>query len=145
MINLFEEAVQTTDLVGIAGIFTPVIVLSIILLLIARFRGFWSSLFFIPAMCAILSFAITMDAVNDLVTGFGPYGEGLLKGISIFVSPFVYFHLILVELVSALVNVEMVTNIISADWFVLVPYLLLFLIFFSTCKIKRKRKADNNL
>lgn len=141
MVNiLLDIGVDSINLVALAGIFTPLIVLSVILLLIARFRGFWASLFFIPAILSILSFALTFEAVTSIVEGIGAYGEGLLAGISVLLTPFTTFHTLIIALISELVKVEMVTKILTANWFAMIPYVLFFIIFFSTCKIKKVKK-----
>ena len=146
MVNIFEETVRTTDLVGLAGYFAPVIILSILLILIARFRGFWASLFFIPAMCAILTFALNFETVTNWIVGFGKFGEEFINGFAVYSLLFLTFHNVLVEILTSLIDIPFINdNIISANWFILVPYVILFLIFFSTCKIRRKRKRDFRL
>lgn len=120
------------------GIFSALIIPFFFLLLIARFRGFFASIFFLPFIHGLLYFLTTIEVVNTTLIGLGDFGNGLLAGITVISEFFITFHSFLMGVISGLINNEMVTQVLLANWFSFVPYLILFVIFFA---IFKKRKA----
>ena len=127
----------------ICGIFSALIIPFFFLLLIARFRGFMASIFFLPFMHGLLYFLATIEIVCTTLIGLGDFGVGLLEGIAIVSQFFLTFHQLLMGLISGLINIEMVTKVLLADWFAFVPYLILFVLFFAIFKRKKGPKEED--
>lgn len=138
---LLESTV--VSILEVSGIFTALIIPFFFLLLIARFRGFFASIFFLPFVHGLLYFVTTIELVNTTLVGIGDFGVGLLAGISVISQFFLTFHNFLMGLISGLINNEMVTKVLHANWFAFVPYLILFVIFFAIFKKRRAAKEED--
>ena len=71
------------SILEVCGIFSALIIPFFFLLLIARFRGFFASIFFLPFIHGLLYFLTTIEVVNTTLIGLGDFGNGLLAGIAV--------------------------------------------------------------
>lgn len=138
MINLLAGG--TLNGLEIIGYFLALILPIFILLLIARFRGFWASIWFLPAIYGLVTFLVSIDAISDFLLNHGDFLLGFAEGTAINGAFFLAFHTPLMNLLAAIFNNEAVTNVLQATWMYFVPYLVLFVIFFLIFKIRRKNK-----
>jgi hypothetical protein len=126
--------------IGILSYFLAIIIPFVLLLLIARFRGFWASIWFLPAFYGLVAFLLSFEPIAEFFTTNGDFFQGLYEGFYVNSIFFLSFHTPLMTLLSGLFNNEAVTNVLNATWMYFVPYIVLFVIFFLIFKIRRKNK-----
>lgn len=143
-INFLEEVIfPELTMMQLVGAFMVLIIPIFFLLLIARFRGFLASIFFLPLVHGLLYFACTFEQVGTYISNLGELGEGIEIGLLHIIYLFNFFHFGLMNYICNMVKVEMVSKILLANWFAFVPYLVLFVIFFAIFKRKKKRKEED--
>ena len=126
------------------GLFLAIIVPFVLVLLIARFRGFWASLFFLPFYFGFVSFGIGFGRANTILEGWGSFGLGLQAGFLQIRDLFLAGHNQIVEMILRYIHNETFASILRANWFMFVPYLILFVIFFAAIHKRKKRKKDED-
>lgn len=137
---LILEKVQWLDCLAYL---LPIIIPLAFVLLVARFRSFFASIFFLPFIHGLLIFLLSISKVVNFITSkMGSFGSSLIKGIELSCTPFSIFHSVIVDsILNTLINNKTCNDIFSSNWFMFVPYLILFIIFFVIFK-KRKRKKE---
>lgn len=113
-----------------------------IYLLLTKYRGIWASFFFLPVIYYGVMFALTIEQI-------APYAEievvqYILSGFALLMQP---FNLLIHELIMSLLGliapgVEIVKTILSASWFPLALYFLVWIIFMAIFRKKRRRKKQ---
>ena len=126
------------------GLFLAIVIPFILALIIARFRGFWASLFFLPFYFGLVAFGIGFGKANTILEGWGGFGLGLQAGFLQIAEFFKTCHNQCVEMVLRYVNNETFASILRANWFMFVPYLVLFVIFFAAIHKRKKKRKDED-
>ena len=143
MKTLFLAEVELLPALSFGGYILVLFLPIFFLLLIARFRGFFASIFFLPFALSGIYFASTCPAVMNLFTNIGLFGEGMVKGIEVLNNLYVSVHYGLFNKLANHISIDFIKNILISNWFGLVLYLILFVIFFAIFKKRKKRKEED--
>ena len=132
-----------SDVLFNVGFYLALVLPILLVLLIARFRGFWASLFFLPFFGGVVAFVLSFAEVTDALNAVENFGPGLLSGLAAVETYFRAFHTHMMELICNAANNEIVSDVLLADWFCFVPYLVLFVFCFALFKKKKVRKEED--
>ena len=141
---LFDQVVVNLDLLYNLGYFISLLLPFLLLLLIARFRGFFASIFFLPFFFGLMAFLVKLPEVSKFLTDLGPFGEGALGGMLASSTYFMLGHVQLIELILQGNTNKTLCDVLRADWFMFVPYLVLFIIFFAIFHKRKRRNQDED-
>ena len=141
---IYLVEVEILPALSLLGYLLVLIFPIIILLLIARFRGFFASIFFLPLSLSAIYFASSFQKVMNQLNKIGLIGDGIRKGVETCNNLYVSVHYGIFSKLAGYIDVDFIKNILNSTWFGLVLYLILFVVFFALCK-KRKRKKEEDL
>lgn len=137
------------DLMSYLGALLVLSIPLVIALLIARFRSFLASIWFIAFAVQLSVYLIAnVSPIKNLFISGNTFLNGVLIGLDALYKPMKLFHeciIYLLELISSTNTIY--TGIIESDIFAFVLYLVLFVlsfIFFHKKKKKKKQKFDDN-
>lgn len=144
-IELLENTVNVVENLPFLATYFAVLLIPIILvLMIARFRSFFASIWFLPFFFGLMAFLLTVPEIADWLGTLGDYGESIVSGVTVNTTYFLAGHTTLMSLITSLVGEnQVVAEILQASWFYFVPYLLLFIIFFAIFKKRKKKKEED--
>lgn len=142
LINLLQDTVNLNVLYNL-GYFLVILLPIALVLLIARFRGFLASIFFLPFIYGVVYFALSYNQVTDMLSKIGEFGTGVIEGAAINTSFFLAGHQIIIDLITHAIKNDTVTKVLNETWFAFVPYLVLFVIFFVAFKKRKRRKEED--
>lgn len=80
--NLLQGSANL-DILNYLGYFLIILLPIALVLLIARFRSFWASIFFLPFIYGLIYFALSFSQVTDLLAKIGSFGDGLVNGAAV--------------------------------------------------------------
>ncbi len=140
--NLLQGSANL-DILNYLGYFLIILLPIALVLLIARFRSFWASIFFLPFIYGLIYFALSFSQVTDLLAKIGSFGDGLVNGAAVNTAFFMSGHQIIIDLITDAIKNETVTKVLNEAWFAFVPYLVLFVIFFAIFKKRKRRKEED--
>ena len=143
MKTIFLAEVELLPALSFGGYILVLFLPIFFLLLIARFRGFFASIIFLPFALSGIYFASTFPIVMNLFAKIGLFGEGMVKGIEVLNNLYVSVHYGLFNKLANHISIDFIKNILISNWFGLVLYLILFVIFFAIFKKRKKRKEED--
>lgn len=127
-------------LFGFLGFIIPLI----IYLFLTKYRGIWASLFFLPVLYFAISFVFTLPQLQAISNN--QMVVYALNGFALLMEPFVLLiHGTIMSLLEAVIPSSLpaqIIGILSAQWFPLVLYGILWLLFLLIFKKKRRRKKQ---
>lgn len=141
--EIAEEVTTNSNILFNVGYYLAMVLPILLVLLIARFRGFWASIFFLPFFGGVVAFVLSLQNVVDVLNSVKDFGPGVLGGFEVINSCFRAFHTQMMTLICNAANNEIVSDILLADWFCFVPYLVLFVFFFALFKKKKVRREED--
>ena len=143
-IKILESSAEVIEnLPFIATYLAVLLVPFIIVLMIARFRSFFASIWFLPFIFGLMAFLITVPEISNWLLSLGGYGESITEAINVHSVYFAAGHSLLMGTICSLIGEnQIVLEILNATWFYFVPYLLLFIIFFAIFKKRKKKKEE---
>lgn len=137
------------DLMCYLGAILALSIPLIIALMIARFRSFFASLWFMACIIQLSVYLIAnVPTIQNLFISGNTILNGVLIALTALYAPMKLFHeciIYLLELISSTNTIY--TGIVESDIFAFVLYLVLFVlsfIFFHKKKKKKKQKFDDN-
>lgn len=141
-INMLMELPAEANILWVIGVLISFVVPIVVILLIARFRSFFASIWGLPFMIALFSFLISISSI-DAFMGTYPITQGIAFGIEAINEPFDIFHQLIISLLSQIApnNEFYIIKVLATQWFRISLYGVLLIIFFISFKKRKKKKS----